>query len=182
MKDIYTNRLQSYNTTRTLLEKPENKAIWFNQAPQRFTALTIEIYPLIDQMAALGASQSVTTVGSTAQQNVAQTSLVSAAATLGNALNQYYSDQGQIANADNWNMSASDWRRLREQALLSKATTLHDELAPLTSGSPAPGTDYGITTASVTAFSALVNNFADEIGKPGAPFQPQGRDGGHSGA
>ena len=44
---------------------------------------------------------------------------------------------------------------------------LRTEAQALTSGSPAPGTPFGITTASVTSFSALVDAYDEEIGGPG---------------
>jgi len=37
MKDIFTNRLDSFRTTLTYLDQPANKAVWFNQPPARFT-------------------------------------------------------------------------------------------------------------------------------------------------
>lgn len=37
MKDIFTNRLDSFRTTLTYLDQPANKAVWFNQPAARFT-------------------------------------------------------------------------------------------------------------------------------------------------
>ena len=72
-----------------------------------------------------------------------------------------------MAKAQHWRLTKSQWQKMPEPDLLNRSKTLRTELEALTSGSPAPGAAFGITTASVTAFSALVDNYDQQIGGPG---------------
>ncbi len=168
MEKKYLNRLGAFRKRKTFLEDPDNKPIWNGNSPARFTALAAEVYPLIDDLGALGADQSVGPSPIAAQQNSAEEDLEADAIILSAAISEYYKDQDMIADSQQWDIPDTGWTRAREQRLLDQAKLLRSKLTPLTVGAPAPGEPYGITAARVATYSDLVDAFEAEIGKPGA--------------
>jgi hypothetical protein len=168
MEDKYLNELAAFRKRKAFLETPENKLIWNGLGPVRFTALAGEVYPLIDALGDLGANQSVGTSPGYAQQNSAEELLEADAIIMSGAISEYYKDAGMVADSQQWDIPDTGWTRAREQTLLNQAKLLRDKLLPLSVGAPAPGEPYGITAARVATYSALVDAFEEEIGKPGS--------------
>src|SRR4051812_45178565 len=75
MEDKYLNDLAAFRKRKAFLETPANKLIWNGLGPLRFTALTGEVYPLIDALGALAANQEVGPSPGYAQQNTDEENL-----------------------------------------------------------------------------------------------------------
>lgn len=163
MHDEFDNNLAMARRVKSYLEAPENKPIWENQPPLRFTTRAVELYPAIDDFAALAARQSTPARGSADQQNIHEKALEDAAHPLANALREYYLDNARADEAAEWDLSLSDWRRMREQALLGKAQRLHDQIRAVGAGEGGP---YGMSDAARTNLDEMIGDYAEAIGKP----------------
>lgn len=106
--------------------------------------------------------------GAVAQQNASGTAREDEAFVVGGALHGYVVDQGEIAEASTWDISLTDWRKLREQTLLDKSKLLSTKATAVSSTIGSPGHDYGIHALRMSNFDSLVTAYDGEIGKPGA--------------
>ena len=166
MDDEFENDLGMARRVTAYLEDSANKPIWLNQPPMRFTTRSAELYPAIENFAKLGAQQSTGMKGSADQQNLYETALEDAAYPLSNALHEYYMENNAADKAAEWDLSMTQWRRMREQSLLGKAERLIEQVTGLTEAVPPKGEDHGITTAKVTTLTSAADNYGDEIGQP----------------
>ena len=166
MKDIFLRKLRAYAAVRTHLNQPEHKPIWFNQKPQRFTTLEAQFEAEAGDLGAFGDSQSQTLTGVIAGQNLAEKELEDAAHPLARAFRLERLAAGDEAQAAVWDLTLTDWRRLQEAALLEKARALLAALLPLTTGTPPPGEDFGITTVETDELSDLIDDYAAVLGQP----------------
>jgi len=138
MEDKYLNELAAFRKRKTFLETPENKLIWNGLGPLRFTALTGEVYPLIDALGALAANQEVGPSPGYAQQNTDEENLEADAIIMSAAISEYYRDAGMVADSQQWDIPDTGWTRAREQKLLNQAKLLRKNSCPSPWAPPPP--------------------------------------------
>ena len=151
--------------TRTHLRAPGNETLWLVQIPHLDTRLTA-MESTAEALGIFTNKQSTGTSGVTEEQNAAERALEEAAFGMGHLLHLYYREQGNTAKASEWKLTQSAWRALPEPQLLNHGKTLHTEAQALTTGTPAPGAPFGLTTASVAAYKAVLAKYDQLIGSP----------------
>ena len=68
MRDEFTNRMGSFKTTLTTLDKAENKPVWFNQPPVVFTAKVADAAQAVTDLEAFCTAQETAITGSAQQK------------------------------------------------------------------------------------------------------------------
>lgn len=147
------------------LRVEENEPLWLGQIPY----LDTRVSTMETKAAALGIftnKQSTGTAPATAEQNAAEQALEEGAYGLGHLLHLYYRESGNVAKAAEWKLTQTAWRALPEPQLLSRGKTLRTEAQALTTGTPAPGAPFGITSEKVAAYGEVLDRYAELIGQP----------------
>ncbi len=101
--------------------------------------------------------------GSADQQNIYEKALEDVSHRLANALHEYYLDNARADEAAEWDMTISDWRRMREQALLGKARRLLEQMRTVGAGEGKP---YGMSAEAQTELDDMISDYAEAIGQP----------------
>jgi hypothetical protein len=166
MNDEFVNRLARHRKVLTYLDLPANQPLWSDLVPKIFTSTVAQLRAAVDSFGAAGAAQSAPV--SWEQQNREERELEDHAFPLSNALYDVLLDAGREAEAAEWRMTETDWRKLREQLLLDKAQRLLDQLAAALAATPTVADDYGISTARIAALTQEWQDYAEVIGEPGA--------------
>ena len=162
MIDEFLSKLRMYAGVKTHLQLPGHQPLWLNQSPEAFTTLYGQFDTGANALGAFGDSQSTPITGATQQQNLAETALEDAAHPLARALRLLLLTQGNQTDAEAWNLTLTDWRKLQEQALLNRAKAL---ATALDTAVPA-GVPYGITADKVAALNDLIEDYEGVIGAP----------------
>ena len=150
---------------RNHLHDPVNEPLWHGQIPYLDTRIG-EMESAADSLGIFGNKQSAPITGTTEQQNAAETALEEGANALGHLLHLYYRQQGNLAKAGEWKLTKTQWREMPEPALLAKANALLAEADDLVANTPTAVAPFGITPASVSAFTPLVEKYRQELGAP----------------
>jgi hypothetical protein len=170
MKDTLSNKLTSFNATLAVADKPEYTAIWTNQQPLAFTAGVALARADVTGLSSSGAEQSADITGSAAALKALRTQFETALHPLARAVFRCLTKQGNTEDAAKADITPSDLHNARATALAGIGETILDLADPLTQapapGQPAPGTDYGVTTASVDPVDNLWQRYSTAVGAP----------------
>lgn len=167
MKDEFHIKNSMYSRVRQILRNPQTEPLWHDQPP--FLTARVALFETeATGLGAFGESQSVPVSGFTEQQNLAETALEDAAHPLARAVRLYYREMDNHLEASGWDLALTDWRRMRENALLEKAKALRTVALSLTTGTPPPGAPFGITADAVNSLGDVIDDYQVIIGGPGA--------------
>ena len=154
MKDEFSNRLTMFKTARDLLNLPELKVVWFNQNPTIFTTKVAALDPAIAAIEEYCRKHGVDLTGIAVDKDLEETDVETVGHKLSRLMLDYSRDQGDHTTAAKCKLSPSDWRGLRDTALILKAREIRDLALPI-AATPL-GFSYGIT-------SSLVQKLTDEV-------------------
>ncbi len=168
MNDDHLNRLNMARKVLAVLDKTGNKAVWNGKAPLVFTAKVGLLQGEVAAAVAAGSVQELATTGTTKDKAREEKELEDAAHVLGSALVLCCRDDGDETNAAPFDLRLSQWRALRDEQLLAKATALHAAALALTADPAKAPTalDYGITPAAVTSLKKEIDDYAALIAAP----------------
>ncbi len=166
MKDEFANRQSMHLTILDLLDNPAYKSIWEDQNPTAFTTKAVLFRQQVSGLTDLIAKQEANLLGRAEQKEREQSELEAIAHEIGQLLAGYYEESGMEAKAAEFDLSISGWRRLRDTALLAKATLLKDSLTEaLATNAPALA-EYGLSPADLIDLEKELTDYAAVIKAP----------------
>ena len=169
MKDTLISKLGSFQGTLAVADKIENKPLWLNEPPLRFTELLATTRLSVEGLASTGAEQSTGTRGSTDALRDVRVRFEQALHPLARATFRCLKNDGRTEEAARADLTPSDLHNARAVALAGLGETVLDLAEPISKpagGQPAPGEKYGVTAATVAAVDALWDNYRAVVGAP----------------
>jgi hypothetical protein len=166
MKDIYTNRLDSFRTTLTYLDAPANKAVWFNQSPTRFTNRVAAADTAVTDLAAFCRRQETILTGHAQDKAREEAELEDAAYALGLAVAECARSLGNETDAAKAEFSLSTWREMRDATLLATARQVILLAQGLLSSQATAAGECGISNALITSTGKEADDFEAVINAP----------------
>lgn len=166
MKDIYTNRLDSFRTTLAYLDQPANRALWFNQPPARFTSRVAEAQTAVITLAEFCRQQETIITGAAEDKAREEAELEAAAYSLGLAVAECSRSLGNETDAAKAEFSLSAWRRMRDATLLATARQVIQLAQGLLSTQATASAECGITAALIASTSKEADDFETIINTP----------------
>lgn len=166
MEREFFNRLGRHRKTVKHLDMDGHKEIWLDKPPKVFSSTVALLRAEVGAFGGDGAAQTVPV--SWEEQNREEKELEDLAFPLSNALYDCYLDAGREADAAEWEMTATDWRKLNEQSLLDKSKRLIDQLTAMLAATPSVAADYNISGERITDLDKEWRDYAEVIGAPGA--------------
>jgi len=168
MNDRIANQLASFRTRLTCLDQPAHTPLWQGVPPLMFTTKVAQARMATEELATMAGRQSAPITGSTADKRREEKELEDEAFKIARAVVNYAQDNNNEALAAKYDMPASGWRRMRDEALLQRARLLiadAGELASDAATTVAAG-QFGITTAAVSDLEAEADDYAAIIAVP----------------
>ncbi len=159
MKDIFTNRLDSFRTTLTYLDQPANKAVWFNQPPARFTNRVAAAETAVANLAEFCRQQETILTGVAEDKAREEAELEVAAHALGLAVAECSRALGNETDAAKAEFSLTAWRRMRDATLLATAQQVILLARGLLSSQAIAAAECGITTAAITSTAKEADDY-----------------------
>lgn len=139
-----------------MINSDDFKPIWFNVAPVVFTTKVAAAGAAVDALEAFCTEQGLDIRGVTLDKGTEESKLEDLAHKLSRVLVSYFRDQNNQSDAGKVNLKLYQWRGLRDEALMTTATTVRDLANGIVTGDPAEAANaatYGITAAAVTVLS-----------------------------
>ena len=166
MTNEFTNRLDSFRTTLTFLDQPANRALWFNQAPVRFTTRVAEAQDAVAALAEFCRQQETIITGAAEDKAREQAELEVAAHALGLAVAECSRTLGNETDAAKAEFSLSTWRRMRDATLLATSRQVILLAQGLLTGQSATAAECGITSATIASTTKEADDFEAIINAP----------------
>lgn len=166
MKDEFANRQAMHLTVIGLLDNPLHTPVWSNQPPVAFTDKSLVLRAKVAALTPFIAEQEANIRGRAEQKDREETELETVAHEIGQAFAAYLEDNNREAEAAEIDLSLSAWRRLRDTALLTKATLLETRLTAELLASPGPLLPYGLEPADLNALSSEIGDYRNVIASP----------------
>ncbi|HEY5894390.1 MAG TPA: hypothetical protein VIT91_14290 [Chthoniobacterales bacterium] len=168
MNNEFVNRLGSFTTALATLHLEEHLPVWQNQPPIVFTEKVTDAATAVETLQEVQKDQEAGITGSAEQKEREKAELERAAHVLGQALAIYFRDRQDETQAAGFDLTASDWLRLRDLQLLAKSKLVVDAAETLANGpAAADAAKYGITPATVTALVKERNEYDKMVNAPG---------------
>jgi hypothetical protein len=165
MKDTIANKVTSFSATLGVADKPEHQVIWQNQPPQAFTDGLALARASTAALIKTGAQQSAPITGVGAAFKALRKDFEAGLYRMARATFQCLTKLGNTVDAAKVDLSPTDLHDARGVALAGLGETVLDLAEPLTQP-PAPGTAFGITTASVAVVNDLWSRYSTAVGAP----------------
>lgn len=166
MKDEFTNRLGMFRTVTDYLFDPANMPKWNGQPPLRFASRAAEAASGVNALEQFCQQQGAVITGSAADKAREEDELESAAYVLGQAVAECCRALGDEAGAHQCEFSLSQWRRMRDAALLAGARTVIATAQSVLGAHPAEAAECGITSAAITQCTQEADEFEALISAP----------------
>lgn len=166
MIDEFANRQAMHLTVVNLLDDPEQTPVWLNQTPTMFTTKSLLFRQKVSGLTVTIAEQEAALAGRTEQKEREETELETVAHEVGQSLAAFFIDEGREADAAEIDLSLNGWRRLRDTALLAKATLLETRLTAELLSSPGTLLPYGLENADLTHLSGELSDYRAVIASP----------------
>ena len=166
MIDEFANRQAMHLTIIELLDNPAYTSVWENQSPTVFTAKATTLRQQVAALTTTIARQEANLLGRAEQKDREETELETIAHELGQILADYYEDNNQEAKAAEIDLSLSAWRRLRDTALLAKATLLKSSLTEALAADPVALAAHGLEPADLADLTKELDDYAAVIESP----------------
>lgn len=164
MKDEFKNRLARHRKVIAYLNEPANSGRWAAIAPFRFGTLVSELTVGVEAFSAAGGQQS--NAVSWDEQNREERELEDIADALAQAFYDFLLSAGREAQAAEWDMNITKWRKLTEEALLAKALRLHTQLTAELAATPTIADDYNLSAARIAQLNSEYADYHAIISKP----------------
>jgi hypothetical protein len=166
MIDELANRQAMHLTVIELLDDPALTPVWENVTPTAFTDKATSLRLKVTALTTKIAEQEADIQGRAVQKDREETELEILAHEIGQALADYFTDKNRESEAAEIDLSLSAWGRLRDTALLAKATLLKTRLRTAID-SDTPGVlPYGITETDHTNLVKELTDYAAVIESP----------------
>ena len=166
MKDAFVNRMAMFQTSLSTLLSPEHRSVWSGD-PVIFQEKVKQAEDAVADLESFAQQLEATSTGATERKKREQRELEDAAFLFGTTLAIWFTDQGDEQNAAAVDMTISDWRKLRDQALLDKSRFLLQLFQQVVDGpSASDAAEYGITVDGVQRLSTEIDGYADVITAP----------------
>jgi hypothetical protein len=161
------NLLASYRTRLACLDQADHVPLWKNQPPVIFTTKVAAARAAVETLAATAGRQSASIAGTTAAKRREEKELEDTGYNFGRLLVALATDRGDLTTAAKYDVPISNWRALRDEALLQRARLLHADGTALATGpNAAAANTYGITTASLALLKKETDDYAAFIVAP----------------
>ncbi|MBC8127955.1 MAG: hypothetical protein H8M99_12510 [Gloeobacteraceae cyanobacterium ES-bin-144] len=168
MQKEYANRQNMHLTVLSLLGKPEYQQVWQNNKPIAFTALVAELEAKVSALTDLISNQQAAITGYAADKEREGKELEDIAHEISQVLAGWFQDRGRMGDADQIDLSLSEWQYLRDPELVAKAKLLLQKLnAALAEDAPSL-TEHGLDAADADSLAAETADFEKIITDPAA--------------
>lgn len=168
MIDEFANRQAMHLTVVNLLDDLVHSPVWLNQNPTMFTTKSLLFRQKVTELTVTIAKQEAELAGRAEQKDREETELIAVAHELGQALADFLIDKGREAEAAEIDLSLNKWRRLRDTALLAKATLLQTRLNDALLAHPDDLLTYGLEPADLTRLGTELGEYGNVIESPSA--------------
>ena len=168
MQDRYANRQNMHLTILKLLDNLGFEAAWKDQKPTTFTARAIQLRLLVPALTDLIAAQQTATTGYAEDKEREEQELETLAHETGQALADWYEENGREGDSAQIDLSLSAWERLRDTELIAKARLLHQKLTAALAENPTALTEHGLTEADATLLAKELGDFEKITADPSA--------------
>lgn len=170
MNDTLISKLGSFQATLVVADRTENKLIWLNQPPLRFTERLDATRLSVEGLASTGAEQSADIGGSTDALRGLRLQFENALHPLARATYRCLKNDGRTEDAAKVDLTPTDLHNARAVALAGLGETVLDLAEPISQpaavGQPAPGDKYGVAATKVAALDSLWDNYRTAVGAP----------------
>jgi hypothetical protein len=170
MRKTMTSRLGSYQGTLVVADQSENKPLWLNKSPTRFTELIAGARLSLADLASAGAEQSADIGGSTEALRDLRGRFEGELLVLTRATYRCLKNDGRTEDAAKVNLKLSHLREARAVDLSGLGETVLDLAEaisqPAAAGQPVPGEKYGVVAAKVAAVDELWEKYSAAVGAP----------------
>ncbi len=166
MIDEFANRQAMHLTVLDLLDKAVHKPVWENQSPTAFTTRSLLLRRQVAALTTTIAEQEKNLLGRAEQKDREETELETLAHEIGQSLADYLEENNREGEAAEIDLSLSSWQRLRDAALLAKATLLKDRLTAALAEDAAGLLPFGIEPADLTAYEEQLGDYQAVIESP----------------
>lgn len=166
MIDEFANRQAMHLTIIELLDNTEYKPVWENQNPVAFTARSTTLRSQVDDLTTFIARQEANITGRAEQKDREETELETIAHETGSALATYLEDNEREGEATEIDLSLSAWRRLRDTALLAKATLLQSRFSAALIADAVGLAEYGLDPEDLATYGKELEDYRKVIESP----------------
>jgi hypothetical protein len=158
-----------FDTSLTNLNKPANKAVWFQQPPAVFTTKVADAIAAVVDLREFCRKQGIDITGAALDKEREGKEAIAVAHPLARALVTWFRDQADETNAAKVDLPESGWRRLRDLDQVEKGRLVRELAQGVVSGPKAQqAVAYGITAAAVTSVNKEVEEYAAVVSAPQA--------------
>ena len=165
MKDTIANKVTSFSATLGVADKPEYQVLWQNQSPKAFADGLLVARTSTAALITAGGQQSARITGVGEAFRTLRKGFEAGLFRLSRATFQCLTKLDRTADAAKVDLSKTALHDARGVALAGLGETVLELAEPLTVA-PAPGTDFGITPASVAAVNDLWSRYRTAVGAP----------------
>ena len=168
MQDRYANRQNMHLTILKLLDNLGFEAAWKDQKPTTFTARATQLRLLVPGLTDLIAAQQAATTGYAETKDREEQELETLAHETGQALADWYEENGREGDSAQIDLSLSAWERLRDTELIAKAHLLHQKLTAALAENPTELAEHDLTEADATLLAKELGDFEKITADPSA--------------
>lgn len=168
MKNEFANRQNMHLAIVALLADPALQPAWKDQKPVLFTNRAAALGPMVGALTDLISAQQAATTGHAADKEREEEELENCAHEIGEALADWFEDQGRLADAAPIGLSLSTWQGLRNTDLIAKAKLLYQKLSAALATDAAALADYGLEPADATLLAKELADFETIVANPAA--------------
>lgn len=168
MKNEYANRQNMHLAVLALLADPAHQPAWKDKAPVIFTTRAAALRTKVDGLTTLISGQTADTTGHAADKDREEQELEDCAHEIGEALGDWFEDQGRQADAAPVALALSGWQELRDAELIAKARLLHQKLTAALATDAASLAEYGLDAADATLLAKETADYEKLVATPAA--------------
>ncbi|MCB1065825.1 MAG: hypothetical protein KDN20_23265 [Verrucomicrobiae bacterium] len=160
MNDKIANQIARRQAQIACADRPENKLVWEGQLPARFETKLDECRALVAALEADAGSQSADRTGVAKDKRQEERELEDMAYNTAGLLVAYAREAGNESLATKHDKTMSDWRRMRDEALLTAARELEADVDAVVAGPDALlAADYGVDAARAAALKSEADDY-----------------------
>lgn len=168
MKNEFANRQNMHLAVLALLQNPVHFPAWKGLAPVLFTTRAAALAVLVNGLTGTIAAQQAIITGAAQDKEREEQELEDIAHEIGQALADWFDDQGRQTDAAQVQFSLTDWQELRDTELISRAKLLHQKLTSALGTDATALADYGLDAADATQLDKETTDFEKIVADPAA--------------
>jgi hypothetical protein len=170
MKDTLDNKLSSFTATLDVADQADFQPVWHGQPPAAFAVGLTAVRAQVTTLRTKAAKQSAPPAGNAEALKTLRKNFEKKLHVLARATYQALKRLNRPEDAEQANLTPSDFSHARANNLAGLGETILDLAEPLTTapagGGDAPGVAYGVTADRVAAVNTLWENYSTAIGAP----------------